>query len=200
MLEEMDELRNSSDANKKQEIDRIISTVANFSLEIVVGVSKIVVERNSSNNTNDALPPVRPIDLWSMDARLFTASLQQQRQRLRQRFNEEEIERIDEQFRNLKIAVREESGLARILEKEQARSNLSTFENSWSPLIGLEFDDLRNYCGGIASVMPGTASVESDFSIINWTKDPSSQRLTDFSLEAILHCKQFGRLRNLFEE
>jgi hypothetical protein len=200
MLEEMDELRNSSDANKKQEIDRIISTVANFSLEIVVGVSKIVVERNSSNNANDALPPVRPLDLWSMDARLFTASLQQQRQRLRQRFNEEEIERIDEQFRNLKIAVREESGLARILEKEHARSNLSTFENSWNPLIGREFDDLRNYCGGIASVMPGTASVESDFSIINWTKDPSSQRLTDFSLEAILHCKQFGRLRNLFEE
>jgi hypothetical protein len=49
--------------------------------------------------------------------------------------------------------------------------------------------------------LPGKVSVESDFSIINWTKDPNSQRLkTDFSKEAILHCKQFGNLRKLFEE
>jgi hypothetical protein len=113
-------------------------------------------------------------------------------------FSEVEIERMDEQFRNLRLAVREESGLWDILENN--RSDLSIFENCWSPLIGRGYADLRNYCGGIASVMPGTASVESDFSIINWTKDPTSQRLTDFSLEAILHCKQFVRLRKLFEE
>jgi hypothetical protein len=96
--------------------------------------------------------------------------------------------------------VKEESGLARILKEKQARSVVSSFEDTWSPLIGREYDDLRDFCGGIASIMPGAATVESDFSIINWTKDPSSQRLTDFSLEAILHCKQFGRLRKLFEE
>jgi hypothetical protein len=197
---EMDELRNSSDDYKKQELDRIICTVANISLEIVAGVSNIVAERNSVNDTNDLLPPVRPLDLCSMDARLFMASLQQQRRRLRQRLSAEEIERIDDQFRNFRIEVREESGLVRILEKEQARSNLSTFENCWSPIIRREYDDLRNYCGGIASVIPWTGSEELDVSIINWTTDPSSPRLTDFSLEAILHCKQFGTLRKLFEE
>ena len=67
-------------------------------------------------------------------------------------------------------------------------------------MIGPEFDDSRNYCGAIARVMPGTASVESDFSIVNWTKDPDMQRLTDLSLEAILHCKQFRKMRQLFEE
>lgn len=197
---EMDELKNSTDDNAMCEVDQIVSTVANFSLEIMVGVSKIVAERNSVNKASDQLPPVRPLDLCSMDTRLFTASLQHQRRRLRQCFNDEEIEQIDQQFRNLRIAVREEKGLATILEKEQASSNLSTLENCWSPLRGHDYDALRNYCGGIASVMPGTASVESDFSIINWTKDPNSQSLTDFSLEAILHCKQFGRLRKLFEE
>jgi hypothetical protein len=60
--------------------------------------------------------------------------------------------------------VREEKGLKKMLGRQQARTNSSTFENSWSPLLGREYDDLRNYCGGIASVMPGTASVESDFS------------------------------------
>jgi hypothetical protein len=135
-----------------------------------------------------------------MDTRLFTASLQEQRVRLRQRLTDEKIDGIDQQFRNLRLAVREEKGLKKILGRQQARTDSSTFEICWSPLLGREYDDLRNYCGGIASVMPGTASVESDFSIINWTKDPNSQRLTDCSLEAILHCKQFGSLRKLFEE
>ena len=34
----------------------------------------------------------------------------------------------------------------------------------------------------IASVSPGTVDVELDFSLINWTKDPLSHSLTDFSL------------------
>jgi hypothetical protein len=96
--------------------------------------------------------------------------------------------------------VREEKGLKKILDRQQARTDSSTFDNCWSLLLGREYDDLRNYCGDIASVMPATASVESDLSIINWTKDSNSQRLTDFSLEAILHCTQFGSLRKLFEE
>ena len=42
----------------------------------------------------------------------------------------------------------------------------------------------------IASVMPGTSAVESDFSLVNWReKDPHTQRMTDFTLESILHAK-----------
>jgi hypothetical protein len=37
---------------------------------------------------------------------------------------------LDELFRNLKIAVMEESGLARILKVKQARSVVSSFEDS----------------------------------------------------------------------
>jgi hypothetical protein len=140
----------------------------------------------------DALPAVLPLDLCSMDTLLFSASLLQQKRRPKQRYSEEDIERIDEQFRNLRIAVKKESGLARILKEKQARSVVSSFEDSWSPLIAREYDDLRIFCGVIASVMPRTATVESDFSIINWTKDPSSQRLTDFSLEAILIASSSG--------
>ena len=135
-----------------------------------------------------------------MDARVFTASLEQQRPRLQERYSHEDIERIDDQFCRLRMAVREESGLKRILQQVQASSDQSTFEDCWSTMIGPEFDDSRNYCGAIARVMPGTASVESDFSIVNWTKDPDMQRLTDLSLEAILHCKQFRKMRQLFEE
>jgi hypothetical protein len=111
---EMDVLRMSEADNDKQEIDRFISTVLNFQLDIVVGVSKIVAERNSENKASDALPPVLSLDLYSMDTRLFTTPLQEQRLWLRQRLSDEKIERIDQQFRNPRFAVREEKVLAKL--------------------------------------------------------------------------------------
>ena len=106
------------------------------------------------------------------------------------------FEMIDQQFRNLRIAVFEQDGLQQSLEEAQSRSKDSSFQKNWSPL-GSSFNDLRQYCGGITNVMPRTSCVESTFSLINWTKDPNSKQLTDFSLEAILHCKQYGMLQEL---
>ena len=40
-------------------------------------------------------------------------------------------------------------------------------------------------------MFPNTASVESDFSLIGVEKTVYRQSLTDFSLEGILHAKQF---------
>jgi hypothetical protein len=83
---------------------------------------------------------------------------------------------------------------------EEAQSNCKTtgdyFQNCWKPL-GNKFKKLHQYYGGVASVMPGTSSVESDFSIINWTKDSHFKCLTYFSLVSILHCKQYGMLQKL---
>lgn len=45
-------------------------------------------------------------------------------------------------------------------------------------------------CCGFASVFPGTSTVESDFSLIGWEKDEYRFKLTDVSLEDILHAKQ----------
>ena len=74
-----------------------------------------------------------------------------------------------------------------------SHSAVQSFKECWSPL-GKDYNALKEYCGGLASVMPGTSSVEADFSLINWTRDPQSKSLTDFSLESILHCKQYRTL------
>jgi len=79
-----------------------------------------------------------------------------------------------------------------------ACSTVRSYQQCWSPLGG-EFAELQRFRGAIASIMPGTISFKSDFSLINWTKNSSSQRLTEFSLESILHCKQCKKLRDLFE-
>ncbi len=56
---------------------------------------------------------------------------------------------------------------------------------------------LREFSGGLATVFPNTASVESDFSVLKWEKDEYRQSLTDLSLEGILHSKQWAVIEGL---
>ena len=192
----MDALMTSNRQGDKETHDQVIRTVGFFALQVVVGVRKIVVEQDSKNTPSDEMPPVLPMDLSAMNSRDFTALLQKQRLQLRQKFTEHDIEQIDEQFRSLRLCIREQPELKSVLEGLHNKAN-SSFEECWSPL-GHQYNGLKTFCGGIASVMATTSTVEADFSLINWVKDPNSQSLTDFSLEAILHCKQYQQLQQFF--
>ena len=64
-------------------------------------------------------------------------------------------------------------------------------------MFDAKFDPLKDFFGGLGSVFPGTATVESDFSLINWEKDAYRSWLTDLSLEGILHSKQYFDLQNV---
>jgi hypothetical protein len=89
--------------------------------------------------------------------------LQQQKLRLKQKFTgEQQIEKIDQQFQDLRIVFREQTGLKESLEEAQSQSTASSFQNCWRPL-GCTFTELRQYVGGITTVMPGTSCVETDF-------------------------------------
>ena len=57
--------------------------------------------------------------------------------------------------------------------------------------------DTCNFFGGLASIFPGTSTVESDLSNIGYEKDDYRTSLTNFSLEAILQCKQYELLRKI---
>jgi hypothetical protein len=116
---------------------------------------------------------------------------------LLQKLNNDDVKKIDEQFRSLRLAVREETGLKSVLEANHSNPNAS-FKDYWSSL-GNKYNDLKKFCGGVAYVLPGTIFVESDFSLINWVKDPNSQHLTYFLLESILHCEQCQFIQEIFE-
>ena len=49
----------------------------------------------------------------------------------------------------------------------------------------------------MATAFPGTSNVESDFSIVKWEKDVMQMSLSDFSLEGILHAKQYNKIYHL---
>jgi hypothetical protein len=88
-------------------------------------------------------------------------------------------------------AYREENALRVAADK---CSDLRTdFDVGWNHCVG-RFPKLQEFCGGLASIFPNTSTVESDFSVIGWEKDEYRQCLTDFSLESIVHAKQFDRL------
>ena len=162
----MDDLRASDNDEDMATYNNIVSTVANFSLQIVVGISKVCAERDNQNSSTQRLPPVLPLDLCTILSRDFICSLEQQRIRLKQKFSDVEVEKIDDQFRKLRFGFTEQNEFAQMLQNASAGSAVQSFEQCWSPL-GREFEDLQRFCGAIASVMPGTSSVESDFSLIN---------------------------------
>jgi hypothetical protein len=170
------------------------SSVGKLFVEAADGISQIVCERNSSNEPNQELPPVLPHELARVDMRQFVKILQTHRVRLKPHFKDAGIELISQQFSKFIRAVREEPQFKDAVEKDV--DNLNGFSESWSPTQG-RFPLLQEFCGCLASAFPNAATVESDFSIIGWEKDDCRADLTDFSLERILHCKQFKALQAL---
>lgn len=61
----------------------------------------------------------------------------------------------------------------------------------------MNFKKLVSFFGGLATVLPSTAVVESDFPILQLEKEVYRQYLTDLSLEGVLHCKQIDALYQL---
>jgi hypothetical protein len=49
-------------------------------------------------------------------------------------------------------------------------SVLTPFMESWKQVKG-KFEQLIDFAGGLATVFPGTPTVESDFSITGWEKE-----------------------------
>lgn len=109
-------------------------------------------------------------------------------------WSESSIEQIERDHRALLCAYRNEPVFKKNI--EECKLDRTSFSKGWAPANG-RFHALRDFCGGLASVFPNTATVESDFSVIGWEKNVYRKALTDFSLEGIIQAKQFRRLQEL---
>ena len=72
----------------------------------------------------------------------------------------------------------------------------ASFEEAWKTTDG-RFPVLREFAGGLATVFPNTASVESDFSVLGWEKNEHRKAITDFSLEGVLQSRQMEVLSQI---
>jgi hypothetical protein len=89
---------------------------------------------------------------------------------------------------NLLFAYRSEPILKEGI--DSLSSQQSSFQDGWS-LLGARLPNLMEYCGVVATLFPGTSTVESDFSVLRWEKDRFRNGLSDFGLEGVLQAKQF---------
>jgi hypothetical protein len=179
--------------NSLEEYKMVVHSTALLFAEGVNGLSSIVAERNEVNEPTDFLPPVLPQDLVRLRPFHFSQLVELQSNRLKVSFTEDQIICINEEFKALRDAYREEDELKTTLDKFNHKTS---FTDAWKLLVP-RTPLLCEFVGGLASVFPGTSTVEADFSVIGWEKDEYRTALTNFSLEGILHCKQYEHLKGL---
>jgi hypothetical protein len=121
-------------------------------LASVEKISAIRAERNSSNGpSSQRLPPVLPHELAKVAPRRFNYMLLEQSQRLR--CSGQGVDELELEFRSFKAAFHSENSLSDSLQKHGTTNG---FSEAWHSL-GTRFSKLRQFCGGLATVFPGTA-------------------------------------------
>ena len=108
--------------------------------------------------------------------------------------SQKDLEIIQEEHCELISAYRKKEPLHDAIDSSKSHSS---FKDGWECVGSGRFEHLKEFCGGLATVFPGTATVESDFSIVNYEKNEYRTSLTDLSLEGILHSKQFKMIQAL---
>lgn len=165
---------------------RTASIIAHLVLGVINSLSVLKAPRDSSNGVSATeLPPVLPNELVKCRPSEFADNIIAQKERLLCSWSPVKIDRMEMEFNSLQSAYRSIPAFKAVVD---SFDSTTPFKEAWMPL-GSEYHLLREFCGGLASVFPNTATVESDISILRWEKDDHRKALTDFSLEGVLQCK-----------
>jgi len=176
---------------------KVITMISQLILQIVDSITDIRAEHTSANlSSDDELPATLPHELVKLRGRDFTALLTHHLDHLKEVWMEESIAELEYQHRQLLFMYQHDTSLKAALE---CCDGTTSFEGGWKIVEGRELDHLRDFCGGLASIFPNTASVESDFSILGWEMDSHRRSLMDVSLEGIMQCGQWEKLVELMK-
>ena len=171
-----------------QRIQPLCFNLSKCMVNLIEGIEAVTAERDSSNEaTEEDLPPVLPHELVKLRGAKFAAIIRKQQERLQEWVLAVEANKIEQEFQELKLAYQTEESFKNVLDQCDHKTS---FCKGWD-IVHACFKQLENFCGGLATVFPGTANVESNFSILKWEKDNGRTALTHFSLEGIMHAKQY---------
>ncbi|KAL3670766.1 hypothetical protein V7S43_003954 [Phytophthora oleae] len=121
----------------------------------------------------------------------FATILSVHQARLSATFGPEVISMIWVQRKDLK----EEDYDQRNTKNKVDRLSKLDINGAWSDSdFDTRFDALKDFALGLASIPPGTHSVEADFSLHKRTKSKLRTQLSDFSLEGKLHAAQYVKV------
>jgi hypothetical protein len=179
----------SLDENNQKDV---VLQISQFALFIVAGCDSVKAERDGNNNASELdAPPVVPHELVKLAPRHFISDvLNIYRPRLDRFWSEEEIDEIEVEQRDLIKRYNNDQHIEQII---NSYKHTVSFNEAWDK-IGVPFNRLRQFCGGLATTFPNTTSVKSDFSILKWEKDDNCSSMTDLTLEGIFQCKQMNQI------
>ena len=175
----------------------VCKDIAQALVNLVQGIANICVERDDANNPTSTLPPLYSMSVFEMDGGLFTRVLHEMEPRLLNFGEADIVSKINDEFLAYRQLYRRDRKLPSQL--LQTAEGDASFDAAWAPIKD-RFPNLYNFFGTLATVFPGTPVVESDFSVLKWTKDDHNRSLSDFSLEGKLHARQWAELNELVPE
>ena len=156
---------------------------------MVEDVDEIVPERDSENNPDQELPPTMPKQVMGLRFRDFRELVTSHRLRLEgTNRGGAGVAVLETEFRHLKAAYDSGGPLTDTIDSFD--EDKADFDVAWNHLSET-YSNLHDFFGGLATLFPGTPTVEADFSDVKMTSEKHSTNLTDFSLESKLHAKQF---------
>jgi hypothetical protein len=176
-----------------EECTKVLQAVGEILLSIVNGLSSVEALRDEVNDAStDGIPPCLPHELLALKTRDVVQLVLKYHDRLSTSWSQSSIDLIVDQHKKLLNAVNKEPRLQTAFSRHSEQTD---FSDAWkTAAIKDRFPELMEFCGGLITPFPNTATVESDFSILKWEKDIHRSNLTPFSLEGILHCRQIRSL------
>lgn len=99
----------------------------------------------------------------------------------------EPIVKIENDFKSFKKQVGNSSKEQKVLKFEvgKHKNQVSLSTQAWEFFKG-SFPFLFVFCGGLPTIFPGTDTVESDFTVLQWEKNPFRSGLSNLTVEGIL--------------
>jgi hypothetical protein len=190
-------ITNKVDGLKEDQKSAIAVDFAEKILKLCEDVEAISPERDSDNNAvQQELPGVLPNEIVNKRPQIINALIQTHYNRLRTKYTAVEIAAMEDEFILLKQMYRDEEAVTEAIDAIEGDGKVWEFERCWES-VAARVPLLYDFFGGLGTVFPGTATVEADFSNLKWTKDAYSTSLSDFSLEAKLHTRQFHLIQSL---
>jgi hypothetical protein len=133
----------------------VIAT-GSFVLRHMDGIQRIYHAGAAGSDKDTPLPPVTPSELAKLRTHRFIVDvLEPQLPRLASIMTKTDIAR--------RRAIQCEDPLREALQKQ---GSATSFKDSWA-VCQNRFIRLQEFCGGLATAFPGTAVIESDFSVVN---------------------------------
>ena len=193
-------LINEVNSDLQNQLLRDIGMVYSVACDRIENICVLGTRENNPFVDEHSLPPVLPKELVKTRPRDFIRMVSKHSFRLDHHasndVDDDIIDRIADEHKELILQYRTDALLKQAIDS-CPEGRAASFAEAWSVIQSNGFQHLNAFCGGIATLFPGTCTVESDFSVLRWEKDSFRKSLSDFGLEAVLQSKQFLAIQQL---